>query len=74
MNAYFPQRSGLIFLIAFLLCSIVTVSHAAADPDDKFIEFDDTLLEEELVYPDWFKLSIGDLNEDIKEGVQVHGG
>lgn len=71
MNAYFPQRSDLIFLIIFLLSGMTTVSHAAADPDDKFIEFDDTLLEEELVYPDWFKLSIGDLNEDIKEAAKA---
>jgi thioredoxin-related protein len=70
MNAYIPQRSGLVFLITFLLSSITTVSHAV-DPDDKFIEFDDTLLEEVLVYPDWFKLSIGDLNEDIKEAVKA---
>lgn len=31
------------------------------------LKFDDTLLDEELVYPDWFKLSLGDLNDDIKE-------
>jgi len=31
------------------------------------LKFDDTLLDEELVYPDWFKLSLGDLNDDIDE-------
>ena len=40
---------------------------AIADRDDPYLDFDDTMLEEELVYPDWFKLSLGDLNEDIKE-------
>ena len=47
----------------------------------RILEFDDTLLEEELVYPDWFKISIGDLNEDIEEakaagksGIMVYFG
>jgi len=31
------------------------------------LKFDDTLLDEELVYPDWFKLSLGDLNDDVAE-------
>lgn len=34
-----------------------------ADPDP--LQFEDRLLEDELVYPDWFKLSLGDLNDDI---------
>jgi thioredoxin-related protein len=29
--------------------------------------FDDTLLDEALVYPDWFKLGLGDLNDDIAD-------
>ena len=29
--------------------------------------FDDTLLDEALVYPDWFKLGLGDLNDDISD-------
>jgi len=29
--------------------------------------FDDTQLDEELVYPDWFKLSLGDLRDDLAE-------
>ncbi len=36
---------------------------ANQDPND----FEDTLLDEELEYPDWFKLSLGDLNDDIAE-------
>jgi thioredoxin-related protein len=35
----------------------------AIDP----IQFEDTLLEESLTYPDWFKLSLGNLNDDIAE-------
>ena len=29
--------------------------------------FDDTLLDQALVYPDWFKLGLGDLNDDISD-------
>lgn len=31
------------------------------------IDFDDEMLEQELVYPDWFKLSLGDLRDDLDE-------
>ncbi|MDH3221203.1 MAG: thioredoxin fold domain-containing protein [Gammaproteobacteria bacterium] len=44
-------------------------------------QFDDTLLENELEYPDWFKISLGDLNDDIAEaraagkfGIMVYYG
>jgi len=38
--------------------------YAASGSDDKSIyEFEDTMLEEELVYPDWFTDSFGDLKE-----------
>ena len=64
-----------------LLACVLTLNTSHADQDDPFLEFDDTMLEEELVYPDWFKLSLGDLNEDIKEaaaagksGIMVYFG
>jgi thioredoxin-related protein len=31
------------------------------------LQFEDTLLDEALSYPDWFKLSLGDLNDDVAE-------
>ncbi len=34
---------------------------------DYSMTFDDSQLEEELVYPDWFKLSLGDLRDDLKD-------
>ena len=44
-------------------------------------QFDDTQLEESLEHPDWFKISLGDLNDDIaaarasgKFGVMVYYG
>lgn len=54
--------------LAALLFLLSPICHATdaqtADPDALF---DDTLLEEALVYPDWFKLSMGDLNDDLAE-------
>lgn len=35
------------------------------DPDPS--QFDDTQLDEELEYPEWFKISLGDLNDDIAD-------
>lgn len=49
-----------------------------SDPE---LQFDDNLLEEALAYPDWFKISLGDLNDDIadaraagKSGIVVYYG
>ena len=78
LKAYAPRipsggvavcRSLLLAYIAILvpLSSAYAVSETTSD--DQAIEFDDTMLEQELVYPDWFKLSLGDLNEDIREAV-----
>jgi thioredoxin-related protein len=61
-------RAGLICIV-----TIASAPMACADDknlsDDLAIEFDDTMLQQELVYPDWFKLSLGDLNADIREAV-----
>ncbi|MGB5601797.1 MAG: thioredoxin fold domain-containing protein [Gammaproteobacteria bacterium] len=62
-----PQRRGPFSRALLLAACLLTLTVAVADQDDEFLEFDDTLLEEELVYPDWFKLSLGDLNDDLKE-------
>jgi thioredoxin-related protein len=59
-----------VLSILLLLLSVKTLSatnsanSAQADPD---IIFDDTQLEEELIYPDWFKLTLGDLRDDLDE-------
>ena len=79
-----PRPQGHVHMIRALLLAagLFTLSYAhAADKDDPYLEFDDTMLEEELVYPDWFTLSLGDLNDDIKEaaaagksGIMVYFG
>ncbi len=54
---------------------------SAEQADSDAIQFDDTLPEEALSYPDWFKTSFGDLRDDVREakaagkaGVMVYFG
>ncbi|HID82613.1 MAG TPA: thioredoxin [Chromatiales bacterium] len=53
----------------FFLTNLLLVSFAATAASDDTLQFDDTLLEEELIYPDWFELSSGDLRDDLKEAI-----
>ena len=80
LRIFSPQRRGCTRALLFSLLLLIQ-NTAHADADDPFLEFDDTMLEEELVYPDWFKLSLGDLKEDISEarsagksGIMVYFG
>jgi len=62
---YSPSTALCILLLLF---SVST--HATSEVTPKAeadIDFDDTQLDEELVYPDWFKLSLGDLRDDLEE-------
>jgi thioredoxin-related protein len=69
------KKSNTIAILLFLLIGLSTglFSGSAlsatepADTDKDAILFDDTQLDEELVYPDWFKLSMGDLGDDLEE-------
>ena len=64
-------------ILTILLCAFPVVADAGsysdnkklANSDDDSLLFDDAMLEEELVYPDWFKLSMGDLREDLKQAI-----
>ena len=53
--------------ILLLLLSISVYATTESNSKDSELVFDDTQLDEELVYPDWFKLSLGDLGDDLKE-------
>ena len=64
-----PQRRGNIYRTLLLAACLLTLTNSHADKDDQFLEFDDTMLEEELVYPEWFKLSFGDLRKDLEEAL-----
>ncbi len=50
--------------LTILLLMFSITAFAAEDAD---LVFDDSQLEEELVYPDWFQLSLGDLRDDLAE-------
>ena len=65
-------------LLCTPLAGIASDDQAALD---RALDFQDSMLEEELVYPDWFKLSSGDLRDDLKaavkdgkEGIMIYYG
>ncbi len=67
LNKIFEQR--LVSRLSLGILCLLMSTYCFADKDDAYLEFDDTMLEEELVYPDWFKYTMGDFNDDIKEAV-----
>ena len=63
---YFTSTVFLTPVILILSSLFSTQIHAGNNSGDNLV-FDDSLLSEELIYPDWFKLSLGDLRDDLKE-------
>jgi len=63
MYKILPTLSTLLFLFSI---SVHAADNAEHEDLDTLI-FDDTQLEEELVYPSWFKLSLGDLGDDLEK-------
>jgi thioredoxin-related protein len=53
--------------VLLLTVGAVAVVNAAAGDEDDFLLFDDRPLDEPLEFPDWFKLSFLDLQDDLKE-------
>ncbi|MBE9563661.1 MAG: thioredoxin fold domain-containing protein [Proteobacteria bacterium] len=51
----------------FISALLPAASTADALQDNTDINFDDSQLEEEVAYPDWFKFSLGDLGDDLEE-------
>ena len=72
MNRQAGIKGGM-FSLAWLICPVVLLfatfnaMAAGVSFDHGFVEFDDAPLEEPLAFPDWFKLSFLDLQEDIGE-------
>lgn len=62
------SRTSLIFFLLLTLFSSAATA-AGYSKSESDLVFDDTMLEDELVYPEWFTLSLGDLNDDLKESV-----
>ncbi|MBN4063457.1 thioredoxin fold domain-containing protein [Cardiobacterium sp. AH-315-I02] len=60
-------KKSLALSILLFLLSFTAYSATPTVSIDMSIDFDDTQLEEELAYPDWFKLSLGDLRDDLSE-------
>ncbi|MGB5398199.1 MAG: thioredoxin fold domain-containing protein [Gammaproteobacteria bacterium] len=63
-------------ILATLLASLLSLfilNATAVDGEAESqagLNFDDTLLESPLEYPDWFKLSLGDFRDDLDEAVK----
>ena len=79
----FRAPSTLLLLLTLLATCLPAHAGEQEDlaQDPALYEFEDTLLEEELVYPDWFVDSFGDLNEALanareagKKGLIVYFG
>jgi len=61
----------LLLLSESAYSSTPVVSENKSALTDSITIFDDSQLDEELIYPDWFKLSIGDLRDDLAEAKQA---
>lgn len=68
----FPAQwcsAGCLLILAVLFFSVNSV---AGQPIDATDAFEDTQLEEEIVYPDWFKLGLGDLRADLEAAIKAN--
>jgi thioredoxin-related protein len=67
----FPCIDGasriLLLSVVLLLCSLAVNKAMGDDFASTQIEFDDTPLKEDIILPDWFKLSFLELRNDIEE-------
>lgn len=68
----FDLSNKLIQLVCGLMISLFYISSVVADESAAdFIEFDDQPLAEELVLPDWFKLSFLELRNDLVDAKEA---
>ncbi len=63
----YKKSMALSILLLLLSFTVYSATPSTSDNIDSAILFDDTQLEEVLVYPDWFKFSLGELNDDLAE-------
>ena len=61
------KKSIALSILLLFSFTVYSATPSTSDNSDSAILFDDTQLEESLTYPDWFKLSLGDLNDDLAE-------
>ena len=63
----YKKSIALSILLLLFSFTVYPATQSTSDDIDSAILFDDTQLEEALSYPDWFKLSLGDLNDDLAD-------
>lgn len=75
------KRFCAVMLGVFVIIAAAIAHARAEDSADTLIEFDDTPLAQDIILPDWFKLSflelrndIADLKDDGKQGLIVYFG
>jgi thioredoxin-related protein len=75
------NQIGFSILLLLFYLPVYSAAPEESGTVDSTISFDDKMLEEEQAYPDWFKLSLGNLNDDLaeakkagKKGIVVYFG
>ncbi len=63
----YKKSFSLSILLYLLSLTVYSATPPTSDIIDAAIVFDDKQLEEAVAYPDWFKFSLGDLNDDLAE-------
>ena len=58
---------ALSILLLLFSSTVYSASPQDSDNADSSLVFDDSQLDDELVYPDWFKLSLGNLGDELDE-------
>lgn len=77
-----PSLRLILLLVSLLLWGGVQAAPTPAEPDevfgstgnvpeDDFFEFNDTPLDQDLILPDWFKLSFLELGNDLKDAIKA---
>ena len=61
------KKSIALSILLLFSFTVYPATPSTSDDIDSAILFDDKQLEEAVAYPDWFKLSLGDLNDDLAE-------
>jgi len=65
------KKSIALSILLLFSFTVYSANPSKSDDIDSAIVFDDKQLEEVLAYPDWFKFSLGELNDDLAEAKQA---
>lgn len=67
----YKKTITLSILLSLFSIAVYAATQPGSDAVDPSLSFDDSQLEDELVYPDWFKLSLGNLGDDLADAKQA---